>query len=136
VPPALLHNLKHNRVLHERNILLTARVGNVPWIDDASRSEVHDLGDGFWRVILHYGFMQDIDVPADLQRIDCCGPRFRMMDTSFFLGRQTLISANRPGMSIWREQLFALMVRNSESAMVFFKLPTNRVVELGSQVEI
>ena len=136
VPPALLHNLKHNRVLHERNVLLTARVGNVPWIEEAARSEVHDLGDGFWRVILHYGFMQDIDVPADLQRIDCCGPRFRMVDTSFFLGRQTLISANRPGMSIWREQLFALMVRNSESAMAFFKLPTNRVVELGSQVEI
>jgi KUP system potassium uptake protein len=136
VPPALLHNIKHNRVLHERNILLTVRVGNVPWIESEARAQVQDLGDGFWRIILHYGFMQDIDVPADLKRIACCGPQFRMMETSFFLGRQTLISADRPGMSIWREKLFAVMARNAESAMAFFKLPTNRVVELGSQVEI
>jgi KUP system potassium uptake protein len=136
VPPALLHNLKHNRVLHERIILLTVRVGNVPTIEPDARSEVHDLGNGFWRIILHYGFMQDVDVPRDLQQVKGCGPAFRMMETSFFLGRQTLLSAERPGMSLWREQLFALMVRNAESAMAYFKLPTNRVVELGSQVEI
>jgi KUP system potassium uptake protein len=80
--------------------------------------------------------MQDVDVPRDLQQVKGCGPAFRMMETSFFLGRQTLLSAERPGMSLWREQLFALMVRNAESAMAYFKLPTNRVVELGSQVEI
>ncbi len=136
VPPALLHNLKHNRVLHERIILLTVRVGNVPTIEQNARSEVHDLGNGFWRIILHYGFMQDVDVPRDLQQVKGCGPAFRMMETSFFLGRQTLLSAERPGMSLWREHLFALMVRNAESAMAFFKLPSNRVVELGSQVEI
>jgi KUP system potassium uptake protein len=136
VPPALLHNIKHNRVLHDRNILLTVRVANVPWVDADARIDVAELGDGFWRITLNYGFMQEIDVPADLKRITACGPQIRMMETSFFLGRQTLISADHPGMSIWREKLFALMTRNAESAMSFFKLPTNRVVELGSQVEI
>jgi KUP system potassium uptake protein len=108
----------------------------VPWVDADARIDVAELGDGFWRTTLHYGFMQEIDVPADLKRITACGPQIRMMETSFFLGRQTLISADHPGMSIWREKLFALMTRNAESAMSFFKLPTNRVVELGSQVEI
>jgi len=80
--------------------------------------------------------MQEIDVPADLALVQQCGPAFKLMDTSFFLGRQTLIPSKRPGMAIWREKLFAWMVQNSESAMEFFKLPTNRVIELGSQVEI
>ena len=80
--------------------------------------------------------MQEVDVPAELARISQCGPAFKPMDTSFFLGRQTLIPSARPAMMIWREKLFAWMVQNSESAMEFFKLPTNRVIELGSQVEI
>ena len=85
---------------------------------------------------LHYGFMEDIDVPAELARIADAGAPFRPMDTSYFLARQTLIASRRPGMAIWREKLFAWMVRNAESAMEFFKLPTNRVIELGSQLEI
>ena len=88
------------------------------------------------RVVLRYGFMEDIDVPAALAKLEKCGAACRMMDTSFFLARQTLIASSRPGMAIWREKLFAWMLRNAESAMEFFKLPTNRVVELGSQLQI
>ena len=100
------------------------------------RIEIKDLGAGFYRLILRYGFMQETDVPAALAQVKNCGPQFKMMDTSFFLARQTLIASARPGMAIWREKLFAWMLRNAESAMEFFKLPPNRVVELGSQVEI
>ncbi|HJQ17531.1 MAG TPA: potassium transporter Kup [Allosphingosinicella sp.] len=136
VPHALLHNLKHNKVLHERVVIVTVRIGDVPYVEDGDHIDVTDLGSGFWRIVLHYGFMQEIDVPADLDRVGECGPAFKPMDTSFFLGRQTLIPSKRPGMALWREKLFAWMVQNSESAMEFFKLPTNRVIELGSQVEI
>jgi KUP system potassium uptake protein len=136
VPSALLHNLKHNRVLHERNVLLTVSVEDVPYVESERRVETSDLGGGFWRVVLRYGFMEEVDVPAALAQVTACGAPFRMMETSFFLGRQTLIASDRPGMAIWREKLFALMVRNAASAMEFFRLPTNRVVELGSQVEI
>jgi KUP system potassium uptake protein len=136
VPHALLHNLKHNKVLHERVILLTVRIEDVPYVDDARRTEMEDLGQGFYRLVIHYGFMQEPDVPAALSQVTHCGPQFRMMDTSFFLARQTLLASSRPGMALWRERLFSWMLRNAESAMEFFRLPTNRVVELGSQVEI
>jgi KUP system potassium uptake protein len=137
VPPALLHNLKHNRVLHERVLLLTVKIRDVPYVEEEqSQLKLDDLGQGFHRLIINYGFMQELEVPAALQRVTQCGAEFRMMDTSFFLSRQTLISTSRPGMAVWRERLFAWMLRNSESAMEFFKLPPNRVVELGSQVEI
>ncbi|MFM9976892.1 MAG: potassium transporter Kup [Sphingomonadaceae bacterium] len=136
VPHALLHNLKHNKVLHERVILLTVKIADMPYVEDETRCRLEDLGDGFHRLIIKYGFMQEPDVPAALQRLTGCGPAFKMMDTSFFLSRQTLLPSARPGMAIWREKLFAWMLQNSESAMEFFRLPTNRVVELGSQVEI
>jgi len=136
VPHALLHNLKHNKVLHERVLLLTVKIEDVPYVGDGRRTSLEDLGQGFYRMIIRYGFMEDPDVPAALAGATDCGPVFKMMDTSFFLARQTLIASSRPGMAIWREKLFAWMLRNAESAMEFFKLPTNRVVELGSQVEI
>ena len=136
VPHALLHNLKHNKVLHERIMLLTVRIEDVPYVREDERSKAEDYGAGFFRIIMRYGFMEDIDVPAALARLEGCGAQARMMDTSFFLARQTLLVSSRPGMAIWREKLFAWMLRNAESAMEFFKLPTNRVVELGSQVEI
>jgi KUP system potassium uptake protein len=136
VPHALLHNLKHNKVLHERVMLLTVRIEDVPFVMGERRIETKDYSAGFYRIIIRYGFMEEIDVPAALATIKTCGPQFKMMDTSFFLARQTLIASARPGMAIWREKLFAWMLRNAESAMEFFKLPTNRVVELGSQVEI
>ncbi|MEO5972139.1 MAG: potassium transporter Kup [Sphingomicrobium sp.] len=136
VPHALLHNLKHNKVLHERVILLTVRIEDVPYVAVEKRVETTDYKAGFYRVLLRYGFMEEVDVPAELVGLKKCGPGCKMMDTSFFLARQTLLASARPGMAIWREKLFAWMLRNAESAMEFFKLPTNRVVELGSQLEI
>jgi KUP system potassium uptake protein len=136
VPHALLHNLKHNKVLHDRVILLTVRIEDIPYVSTEKRLEVREYGSGFFRVVLRYGFMEEVDVPAALAQLKGIGPQCKMMDTSFFLARQTLLASARPGMAIWREKLFAWMLRNAESAMEFFKLPTNRVVELGSQVEI
>ncbi len=137
VPAALLHNLKHNQVLHQRVLILNVKVEEVPHVLPEKRVEIHDAGDGFYKVILRYGFMQEVDVPRDLSTITTCGEPFNMMSTSFFLGRQKLIaSKKRPGMAVWREKLFAWMLKSSESAMEFFKLPTNRVVELGSQLQI
>ncbi|HEY6661415.1 MAG TPA: potassium transporter Kup [Sphingomicrobium sp.] len=136
VPHALLHNLKHNKVLHERVILLTVRIEDVPYVPGEKRIEQKDYGSGFYRVKVRYGFMEEVDVPAALAQLKGIGEKCKMMDTSFFLARQTLLASSRPGMAIWREKLFAWMLRNAESAMEFFKLPTNRVVELGSQVEI
>jgi KUP system potassium uptake protein len=137
VPAALLHNLKHNQVLHGRVLILNVKIEEVPHLSPDKRIEVHDAGEGFYRVILHYGYMEEVDIPGDLARIGTCGEPFNMMSTSFFLGRQKLIaSKKRPGMALWREKLFAWMLKSSESAMEFFKLPTNRVVELGSQLQI
>jgi len=135
-PSALLHNIKHNKVLHERIVVLTVDIAEVPYVDPSERCETMELGDGFFRVILHYGFMEETDVPKALASQDMCGGPFDMMNTSFFLSRQTLLSADKPGMAIWRERLFAWMMRNAATPMEFFQLPTNRVVELGSQVEI
>lgn len=136
VPPSLLHNLKHNHVLHERVVLLTVETEPVPHIAPENRIGVTDLSHGFFRVIVRYGFMDEIDIPEELATITTAGGPFKAMETSYFLARQTLIASSRPGMAIWREKLFAWMVRNAESAMEFFKLPSNRVIELGSQVEI
>ncbi|MGZ3235287.1 MAG: potassium transporter Kup [Croceibacterium sp.] len=137
IPSALLHNLKHNQVLHDRVLILTVQVEDVPYSDRATRLEAHDAGNGFYRVILHYGFMEDVDIPNDLAQLKGIGEPFDMMRTSFFLGRQKLIpSKEQPGMAIWRERLFAWMSKSSESAMEYFKLPVNRVVELGSQLQI
>ncbi len=137
VPHSLLHNLKHNKVLHERILLLTVKIEDEPYVDTADSLELTKLGDGFYRLIVRYGFMDETDVPAALARVENFGPKLRMMDTSFFLARQTLLSSTTsPTMPLWRERLFAWMLRNAESAMEFFKLPPNRVVELGSQVEI
>ncbi|MGL5839409.1 MAG: potassium transporter Kup [Sphingorhabdus sp.] len=136
VPSALLHNIKHNRILHERIIILTVQIAEVPYVDADKRATCKSLGEGFYRVVLRYGFLEETDVPAALVTVDLCGPPFDMMQTSFFLSRQTLIASKVPGMAIWREKVFAWMLRNAANAMEFFKLPTNRVVELGSQVEI
>jgi len=137
VPAALLHNLKHNQVLHQRVILLNVKVEEVPYVPRENRVEIEDAGQGFYRVILHYGFMEEVDIPRDLTGIKTCGEPFNMMSTSFFLGRQKLIASKKvPGMALWREKLFAWMLKSSESAMEFFKLPTNRVIELGSQLQI
>ena len=136
VPSALLHNIKHNKVLHERVLILTVQVRGMPYIDEAERYDCKSLGNGFYRVTIYCGFLEETDVPKLLGSLDLCDGGFDMMQTSFFLSRQTLLPSSKPGMAIWREKLFAWMLRNAASAMAFFRLPTNRVVELGSQVEI
>ncbi|QDM40621.1 potassium transporter Kup [Altererythrobacter sp. TH136] len=135
-PSALLHNLKHNKVLHERVVILTVKIRDVPFVAEAEKIQVEDISDGLFRVALNYGFMEETDIPDALARTQMCGRPFSMVETSFFLSRQTLIASEKPGMAIWREKLFAWMLRNAATPMVFFRLPTNRVVELGSQVEI
>ncbi|ATW05160.1 potassium transporter Kup [Sphingorhabdus sp. YGSMI21] len=136
VPSALLHNIKHNKVIHERVVILTVNIKDVPTVAPHKRCEVKDLGHGFYRLILHFGFMQETDVPEALKQVKGCGMEFDMMTTSFFLSRQTLLPSKKPEMMIWREKLFAWLLRNAATAMEFFKLPSNRVVELGSQMEI
>jgi len=136
VPSALLHNIKHNKVLHERVVVLTVDVQGMPYVEPGERFEVIELGQGFYRMTLRYGYMEETDVPAALRQAKMCDGPFEMMKTSFFLSRQTLLPAEKPGMALWREKLFSWMMRNAASAMDIFRLPTNRVVELGSQLEI
>ena len=136
VPHALLHNLAHNKVLHERVIFLTVLTEDEPYVPAEKRMQVTDMGNGFYRLYAHFGFKDEPDVPAALAACQRFGLEFNMMQTSFFLSRETIISTGIPGMAPWREHLFIAMARNAESAMSFFKIPTNRVIELGSQVEI
>ncbi|MFZ4688365.1 MAG: potassium transporter Kup, partial [Polymorphobacter sp.] len=117
VPHALLHNLKHNKVLHDRIMILTVVIDEIPYVSDEDRIGVIDLGSNFYRIIIRYGFMQEIDIPAILKKVENCGPKLKMMETSFFLSRQTLLASDRPGMALWREHLFSWMMRNAESAM-------------------
>jgi KUP system potassium uptake protein len=136
VPHALLHNLKHNKVLHERVVFLTIVTRDIPRVPSGDRVVIEDLGCNFWQVRASFGFTEDPDVPALL---DACGRRgfeFDMMDTSFFVSRETLIATATPGMALWRERLFVSMSRNAVKASDYFRIPTNRVVELGTQVEL
>jgi len=136
VPHALLHNLNHNKVLHERVVLLTVRSEDIPHVPDAQRVEVQPLGHSFYRLVVHYGFKDEPDLPRALELAKEKGLEFGLMETSFFLSRQTLVPTEAPGMALWREKLFAMMSRNSASATAFFKIPTNRVVELGTRIEL
>ncbi len=136
-PPALLHNLKHNKVLHEQVVFLAVQTEEVPNVPVADRATVEPLTGGVYQVVLHYGFMEDADVPKGLSGIRMEGLSFKPMETTYFLGRETLIpSKTVHGMAVWREKLFAVMSRNARSASSFFRLPPNRVVELGAQVEL
>jgi len=136
VPPTLLHNLKHNKVLHREIVFLTVLTAEQPHVAQADRLEVSDLGQGVFRVVARYGFMEDAHIPDLLKRIQFPGLHFPPNDTSFFLGKETIFATKRPGMAIWRERIFGVMSRNARSATLFFKLPPNRVVELGAQIEI
>lgn len=135
-PPALVHNLKHNKVLHERVVLLSVETMEIPRVSNKERIEVTKLENGFFRVVLHYGFMEDPNVPRDLMRARKQGLELKASEVTYFLGRERLIASKKPGMAIWRENLFATMTRNARAATDFFRLPPDRVVELGSQVEI
>ncbi|HYJ78567.1 MAG TPA: potassium transporter Kup [Longimicrobiaceae bacterium] len=135
-PPALLHNLVHNKVLHERVVLLTVENLEIPLVDDAERVSTVAVGHGFYRITIRYGFTEDPDIPAALALVDEPGLDLRRMQTSYFLGRETLIPSKKPGMAMWREHLFSIMSRNARPATSFFQLPPNRVVELGAQIEL
>jgi KUP system potassium uptake protein len=137
VPHALLHNLKHNKVLHQRVVFLTITTIDVPRVKEEERLEVIRVDETFYRILARYGFMEDPNVPNLLERCKQLGLEFNMMETTFFLGRETLIpTKTRPGMALWREKLFVWMSRNARSATDFFRLPPNRVVELGAQIEL
>jgi KUP system potassium uptake protein len=136
IPHTLLHNLKHNKVLHERVVLLSIIVEEAPRLPDGQGLELIDLGSGMHRVIAHFGFVEDISVPDVLERCAEHGMNFDLMDTTFFLGRETLLPSDDPGMPVWREHIFAWMWKNAAGAMEFMRLPPNRVVELGAQIEI
>jgi len=135
-PAALLHNLKHNQVLHERNVLLTVIVEDKPYVTQGNRLLIDDLGKNFYRVKVFYGFMDKPDIPAALELCAKRGLPFDMMTTSFFTSRALIVSAPHPGMSLWRERLFIVLSRNAMNAADYFKIPTNRVVEMGTRIEI
>ena len=136
VPNALLHNLKHNKVLHEKNLFVTVRNHEVPWIGMSKRLEVESLGHHCWQVVLNYGFKNDPDVPAALKQMKGRGCEIEPMTTSYFLSRDTVVPTLGEGMAPWREKLFAQMHHNASGAADFLNLPTNSVVELGSKIEI
>jgi KUP system potassium uptake protein len=143
--------LKHNKVLHEKVILMSVVTEEIPAVDDDERVECTELGQGFYKVVAHYGFMESPDIPAALALLAKEGPdgrpvTIKAMETSFFLGRETLIATRSTPptlpvpdaigrMSMWRKRLFILMTRNARSATAFFGLPPNRVVELGAQIQ-
>jgi KUP system potassium uptake protein len=135
-PNALLHNLKHNKVLHKQNLFVTVKSHEVPWISNKQRVEVEDLGNECWQVMLHFGFKNEPDVPEALKLLKQHGVLIDDMETSYFLSRDIVIPTIGSGMMPWREKLFASMHRNAAGAADFLSLPTNRVVELGSKVEI
>ncbi len=137
VPHAMLHNLKHNKVLHERNVFLTVETLNVPYAPQGKRLKIAAIGDEFYRVVIKFGFMETPDVPqALLYSCDVDGPFFDPMDTTFFASRETIVASAHRGMPVWRDKIFALMHRNAAPATGFFRIPGNHLVELGSQVEI
>lgn len=135
-PAALLHNLKHNQVLHERNVLLTVIVEDKPYVTKGNRLLIDDLGKNFYRVRIFYGFMETPDIPAALELSASRGLAFDMMSTSFFTTRALIVTAPNPGMKEWRERLFIVLSRNAMNAADYFQIPTNRVVEMGARIEI
>jgi KUP system potassium uptake protein len=135
-PPALAHNLRYNKVLHENVVVLTVTTAPVPYVAPDDHVAIEAFGHGIFNVRVQYGFMQDPNVPEALLKARQMGVPLNAGDTVFFLGRETLIVTNRPGMAVWREKLFVVMARNAVRATAFFRLPPERVVELGVQVEM
>ena len=137
VPHALMHNLKHNKVLHERNVFLTVDSLKVPYAPKADRLRITTIGDNFYRVVIKFGFMEEPDVPqALMQAADCSEICIDPMETTYFASRETIVASAHRNMPVWRDKLFALMHRNAAPATGFFRIPGNRIVELGTQVQI
>jgi KUP system potassium uptake protein len=135
-PAALLHNLKHNQVLHERNILLTVIVEDKPYVSKGNRLLIDDLGKNFYRVRVFYGFMDTPDIPAALELCASRGLPFDMMSTSFFISRDVIVPGPNPGMTRWRKQLFLALSKNAMNVADYFRIPSNRVIEMGTRIEI
>jgi KUP system potassium uptake protein len=136
IPAALLHNLKHNKVLHERVVLMTVTTEDIPHVPDEQRFDIKHLEHGFHTVLMHYGFMDEPNIPRALAQLRLMQFRFNLMETSFFLGREKIVASKHSRLSRWRRWLFSFMTNNMLNATEFFRIPTNRVVELGGQVEI
>jgi KUP system potassium uptake protein len=135
VPPALLHHFKHNKVLHQQVLLLSVRTEDVPEVPRGGRVELTEIGCGFWQVIARYGFMQTPSVPEIMKRCREKDLRFDEANTSYYLGRETLLTTGPSRMARWRKALFVFMSRNARPATAFFGIPPGRVVELGTQIE-
>jgi KUP system potassium uptake protein len=138
IPTALLHNLKHNKVLHERVVLLTVKIEDVPYVSSEARVTHKDFGDNLSQVTLHFGFMNTPDIPKAIANASLAqlGFFYDVFTTTYFVSRETVIPVDTPDMVIWRKHLYAWMTRNASGAAEFFQLPRNRVVELGAQVEV
>jgi KUP system potassium uptake protein len=136
VPHAMLHNLLHNKVLHERVVFLTVHIADEPRVDASARIRIMALGHGCHQVDVQFGFKDEPDIPGMLEQCAAHGLPFDMMQTSFFVARQTVISTPGGGMAPWREHLYVAMQRNARDAADYYRIPTNRVIELGTQVEI
>jgi len=136
VPQALLHNMKHNQVLHEKNVILTVRFDEVPWVSVKQRVKVERLSEHFWQVVVVFGFMNTPDVPKALLQCQALGLEIPVFETTYFLSRETVVSTPGSGMAQWREKMFAAMTRNAGGVVEFFHLPDNSVVELGTRVQI
>src|SRR5207237_3406193 len=135
-PPARVHNLAHNKVLHEKVVFLTVVKEDVPHVEPRERVTVKHIGKGFHHVVARYGFMDDPDLEDVLEACRVKALDIRMEGTTFFLGRENLVSSDRPGMDHWRATLFAFLLRNALRATAFFKIPANQVFEVGAQVEL
>jgi len=135
-PPALLHNLKHNQVLHACNVIATVHFEDRPWVGDGERLQVEALGPGFWRIGLHFGFMQTPDVPAALAGVGADGPRMDPAGTTYFLSRETLVGGTAGSLPRWRRRLFAALARNAANVADYFRLPAPSVVEMGTRVQV
>jgi KUP system potassium uptake protein len=135
-PPALMHSLKHYRVLHEKNVMLRVVNEPRPYLDEAERTEITELGGGFWSLILRYGYMETPNIPKALAALRKKGFKFDIMATSFFLSRRTIVPSSVSSLSAWRRQLYVFLSKNSADPTSFFHLPPGRVVELGTQVSL
>jgi KUP system potassium uptake protein len=135
-PPALVHNVKHNKVLHEKILILTVLTEEIPYVGEGARLKLDKVVNGVFKLEAHYGFMETPDVMRLMERIRETGLKFEIPEVTFFVGRETLIASETPGMAIWREHLFAFMARNAHRATAFFNIPANQVIEVGMQVEL
>jgi KUP system potassium uptake protein len=135
-PAALLHNLKHNSVLHEKNIVVTVRTANVPWVADEDRLAITEMPDSFTRITMTFGYSEEPNVPRGLSLAKKKGLKFEIMSTSFFLSRRSFKASSNYGMPVWQDRIYIAMARSAADATGFYRLPANRVVELGQQFAI